>query len=119
MFYKKSVLRDFAKLTGKHLCQSLFFNEVLKNRLWDRCFSVNFAKLLRTPFFMEHLRWLLLTSLECKTYIIDKVIPKAKKLIKVKKQFQIAYTCLYCSNICLPLEIDCNTFKNKGDFKIF
>ena len=25
---KKGVLRDFAKFTGKHLCQSLFFNKV-------------------------------------------------------------------------------------------
>ena len=25
---KKDVLRNFAKLTGKHLCQSLFFNKV-------------------------------------------------------------------------------------------
>ena len=25
---KKGVLRNFAKFTGKHLCQSLFFNEV-------------------------------------------------------------------------------------------
>ena len=25
------------------------------------CFLVNFAKFLRTPFFVEHLRWLLLT----------------------------------------------------------
>ena len=25
---KKGVLRNFAKLTGKHLCQSLFFNKV-------------------------------------------------------------------------------------------
>ena len=36
---KKGVLRNFAKFIGKHLCQSLFFNEVagptilLKNRL--------------------------------------------------------------------------------------
>ena len=29
-------------------------------RLWHRCFPVNFAKFLRTPFFMEHLWWLLL-----------------------------------------------------------
>ena len=28
MFCKKSVLRNFANLTGKHLCQSLFFNKV-------------------------------------------------------------------------------------------
>ena len=27
-FCKKVVLRNFAKFTGKHLCQSLFFNKV-------------------------------------------------------------------------------------------
>ena len=60
----KAVLRNFAKFTGKHLYQSLFFNEVaglrpatlLKMRLWHRCFSVNFAKFLRTNFFTEHLQ---------------------------------------------------------------
>ena len=66
VFCKKGVLRNFAKLTGKHLCQSLFFNIVaglrpttfLKKRLGHRCFSLNFAKFLRTPFLTEHLRWL-------------------------------------------------------------
>ena len=55
---KKGVLKNFAKFTVKHLCQSLFFNKVvglrpatlLKKRLWQRCFLVNFAKFLRTPF---------------------------------------------------------------------
>ena len=28
VFCKKGTLRNFAKFTGKHLCQSLFFNEV-------------------------------------------------------------------------------------------
>ena len=28
VFCKKSVPKNFAKFTGKHLCQSLFFNEV-------------------------------------------------------------------------------------------
>ena len=28
MFCKKGVLRNFTKFTGKHLCQSLFFNKV-------------------------------------------------------------------------------------------
>ena len=27
VFYKKDVLRNFAKFTEKHLCQSLFFNK--------------------------------------------------------------------------------------------
>ena len=57
------VLRNFAKITGKHLRQGLFFNKVadlrpatlLKKRLWHWCFPVNFAKFLRTPFFTEHL----------------------------------------------------------------
>ena len=51
---RKGVLRNFAKFKGKYLCQSLFFINVaatlLKKRLWQRCFSVNFAKFLRTPF---------------------------------------------------------------------
>ena len=33
---------------------------LLKKILWLRCFPVDFAKFLRTPFFIEHLRWLLL-----------------------------------------------------------
>ena len=31
-----------------------------KKRLWHGCFPMNFAKFLRTPFSIEHLRWLLL-----------------------------------------------------------
>ena len=34
---------------------------LLKKRPWHRCFPVNFVKFLRTSFFTEHLRWLLLT----------------------------------------------------------
>ena len=59
MFCEKGVLRNFSKFTGKHLCQSLFFNNVaglrpatlLKKSLWHRCFPMNFVKFLRTPFF--------------------------------------------------------------------
>ena len=68
VFCRKGALRNFSKFTGKHLCQSLYFNKVsglgaetlLKKRLWHRCFPVNFVKFLRTPFFIEHLWWLLL-----------------------------------------------------------
>ena len=35
-----------------------------KKGLWHMCFSVNIAKFLRTPFFIEHLRWLSLVKLE-------------------------------------------------------
>ena len=37
---KEGVLRNFAKVTGKHMCQSL----------WHWCFPMDFAKFLRTPF---------------------------------------------------------------------
>ena len=58
MFCRKDAFRNLEKFTGKHLCQSLFFNKVaglrpaalLKKRLWHRCFPVNFSKFLRTLF---------------------------------------------------------------------
>ena len=67
----KSVLRNFVIFAGKKLCRSLFFNKVaglrpstlLKKRLWHRCFPVNFAKFLRSPFVKEYLWWLLLSVL--------------------------------------------------------
>ena len=69
VFCKKGVLRNFGKFTGKHQCQSLFFNKVaglrpatlLEKRPWHRCFRVNIVKFLRTSFLTEHLWWLLLT----------------------------------------------------------
>ena len=68
---RKGVLRNFTKFTGKHLCQRLFFNKVaglrpatlLKKSLWHRCFPVNFAKFLRTPFLQNTSGRLLLEGL--------------------------------------------------------
>ena len=55
---EKPALKSLTKFTGKHLCQSLFFDKVtglrsaalFKKRPWHRFFPVNFAKFLRTPF---------------------------------------------------------------------
>ena len=70
---KKAVLKNFAKLTGKHLCQSLFFNKVAgvaynfveKETVAQvhRCFPVNFAKFLRTPFLQNTSARLFLTMI--------------------------------------------------------
>ena len=65
LFCKKDVIKHFVKFTGKHLCQSLVFNNVslltlFKIRLWHWCFLLHFAKFLRTPFHTEQLWWLLL-----------------------------------------------------------
>ena len=64
----KSVVRNFTKFTGKHLCQSLFLIKLeasksatlSKKRLPHRCFPVNFPKFLTTSFVTDHPRWLLL-----------------------------------------------------------
>ena len=68
---KKGVLRNFAKFTGKHLCQRLLFNKVaglrpatlLKKSLLHKCFPVHFTKFLRTPFLQNTTGRLLLAVL--------------------------------------------------------
>ena len=64
---RKSVLRNFAKFTGKHLYQSPFLIKLqawpatlLKKRLWHKCFPVNLTKFLRTPFLQNNSGRLLL-----------------------------------------------------------
>ena len=52
---REDVLRNFAKFTGKHLCQALFVSgpkacNFIKKRLCHRYVRVNFAKFLRTSF---------------------------------------------------------------------
>ena len=70
VFYKKGVLKNIAKFTGKHLCWSLLFNKVkpatlLKKILQRNCSPVNFGKFLKkNTSFIKHLRWLLLTLLD-------------------------------------------------------
>ena len=58
---EKGILENFTKFTGKHLCQGLFFNKVvglrpanlLKKRLWHRCFHMNILKFSRTLFWQN------------------------------------------------------------------
>ena len=47
------VLKRFTICSGKYLCSSLFLIKF-------RCFLVNIARFLRTAFYIEHLRWMLL-----------------------------------------------------------
>ena len=71
---KKFFFRNFAEFTGKHLRQSLFFNEVvglklqacnfIKKTLWLRCFPVNFPKFLRIRFLQNTFERLLLPKLQ-------------------------------------------------------
>ena len=52
----KGVLKNFTKLTGKHLCQSLSFNKFVGLRLWHKCFSVNFWKISIAPILKKTFR---------------------------------------------------------------
>ena len=60
--YFDSTLAEYKILYPKihRKTQGLRLATLLKKWFWHKCFSVNFAKFLRTPFFKEHLRWLLL-----------------------------------------------------------
>ena len=91
VFYEKGVLKYFAKFTRKHLCQGLFFNKVaglrlttlLKKRLWLKCFHVNFAKFLRTPFFTEYLRWLHLP------FTLFRLFARPKDAIQIVQEYKM------------------------------
>ena len=80
---EKGVLKNFAKFTGKYLCQSLFFNTVaglrpttlLKKRLWYRCFPMNFVKFLGTPSLQNNYRRLLL---KCYPFILQELSPNSR-----------------------------------------
>ena len=49
---RKGVLRNFTKFTGKHLCQSLFFNK----ETLAQTFSCDFFEISKNTFFTEYLR---------------------------------------------------------------
>ena len=50
-FVRKKVLKNFAKFTGKHLCQSLFF----KQETLAQSFSCEFCEISKNVFFTEQL----------------------------------------------------------------
>ena len=55
----KGVLKNFTKLTGKHLCQSLFFNKVAtfsKKETLAQVLSCKFCEIFKNTFFIEHFR---------------------------------------------------------------
>ena len=57
---KKGVLKNFVRITGKHLCRNLFINKVaslasatlLNKILRNSCLPVNLAKFLKKPFYI-------------------------------------------------------------------
>ena len=90
-FFKKSVRRNFAEFTKKHLYQNLFFDKVklcrsttsLKASLYRRCFLVNFAKFVRTPFLQNtrgRLVLIIAVSIVVKGELANETVNYAQKL---------------------------------------
>ena len=100
----KKVKLGFLFFVLRHLQAGTTPSYFNKERLQRKCFLVKFAKFLRTPFFIEHLQWLLLTAVKIyNIYIINIYI-----LIK----YQI--TCCY-KKIAL-LKYNDNANINKATF---
>ena len=76
MFYKKNVLRNFARFTRKHLCQRLFLNKVtglrpkacnfIKKKSLAQVFSCEFCKISKNTFF--HKTPLVAASERCRSF---------------------------------------------------
>ena len=69
VFYKTGVFRNFAKYTGKHLCQKFFFNKVagltcnvIERESLAQVLSCEFCEVSKNKFFTEQLRRLLLQT---------------------------------------------------------
>ena len=85
MFFKIGVLKNFRKFHRKTPVLELLFNDVagpkacnfIKSKLEHRFFPMKFANFLRTPFFTEHLRWLLLKVMNSSRYL--RVLPIVAK----------------------------------------
>ena len=73
---KKGVLRYFAIFTGKHLCQSLFFNKVAGAAC--KVVSFEFCEISKNTFFTEDV-W-------ATAFFINRLLIKKCKLVKLQEQ---------------------------------
>ena len=102
MFFKKSVHKNLAQFTGKHLYCRLFFDKgfhirpatLLKKKLRRRCFPVNFSKFLKISFFIEHLWWLLLNQ-SVLGKIVNQIIFRNFPFSFVKNIYLLSYLVIY------------------------
>ena len=75
---------------------------LLKKSLWHMCFPVNFPKSLRTPFFTEHLRWLLL-------YAFHRGL-----IVKEKRLLSLSYSLMRIRCRCYPFKLNYFSKSNKS-----
>ena len=120
---KKVFIKTFTKFTGKHLYQSFFLNKVVglrfgtlfKKRLWYRCFHVNYAKFLRTPIFIEHLRLLLFLMFRDSCW---RILVSIRLKGSVSAIWFDASSCIVQSHYCSPSMATPNVNRKSG-YKFF
>ena len=71
-FIKKNTKSTFSRKMSISGLKYGDFSNLLKKRLWHRCFPVNFAKFLKTPFLKEHPQWLLQSVIKYNICHVDK-----------------------------------------------
>ena len=90
----KNVFLEISLHSQENTYASLFFKKrpttLLKKRLWHRCFPVNFAKFLITPFFTEHLWWLLLCTFIMLTRVMMKNLDNVARSTKTSWVWRLA-----------------------------
>ena len=91
VFYKKSYSEKFLKINRKETCTNVsFLIKLLKKRLWNRCFLMNFEKFLRTPFSQNTSRRLLLIFMKTK---VDSLYFQRHNFLNVRPRFGRLRSC--------------------------
>ena len=121
---KIGVIKIFTKFTGKHLCQSFFFNKVaglrpatlLKKRIWHRCFPLNIVKFLRTPLVTASHYWEI--KKDSKNQTAPWQIPIFSLLVKKRQEIRpysknIRKTLCYTFNIAFDVFHEERTWNRK------
>ena len=85
-------LKNFIKVTGKHLRQSLWWScrpaALIKKRFWRSCFLVNFVKFLRTRFSQNISRRLFLYFEKCFLLLCHIFLNRRRQWVKSSKDLE-------------------------------
>ena len=97
MFYIKRSSKKFQKNSQENNCARVsFLIKFIKKRLWHKCFPVNYAKSLRTPFLQNtHKRLLLPLKTQAQLFIHNKAdgeTPKVEKRLLSAKRTHFSIT---------------------------
>ena len=87
VFCEKGVLRNFAKFTGKHLCQSLFLNKVAGLRSKVQVFPCKFCEISKNTF-LHRTHLVAASSLTLKRNLFSLNLLSIIKFLVLLKRFQ-------------------------------